>query len=74
MATQTYGVTGLTCEHCVNAVQEEVGELAGVSSASVDLVKDGESTLRVESDSPIDFAALEAAVKEAGEDYRVTAR
>ncbi len=74
MATQTYGVTGLTCEHCVNAVQEEVGELAGVSSASVDLVKDGESTLRVESDSPIDFAALEAAVKEAGEDYRITAR
>ena len=29
-ATTTYGVTGMTCGHCVSAVQTEVGRLAGV--------------------------------------------
>jgi copper chaperone len=35
--TRTYVVTGMTCEHCVASVTEEVGELAGVRSVDVDL-------------------------------------
>ncbi len=37
MAEKTYTVTGMTCEHCVNAVTEEVGELDGVERVAVDL-------------------------------------
>ena len=35
--TSTYSVTGMTCEHCVAAVTEEVGRLDGVQSVHVDL-------------------------------------
>ncbi|TNC28459.1 heavy-metal-associated domain-containing protein [Amycolatopsis alkalitolerans] len=37
MTETTYTVTGMTCEHCVNAVSEEVGQIEGVESVSVDL-------------------------------------
>jgi copper chaperone len=30
-------VTGMTCSHCVNAVQEEIGNLRGVHGVQVDL-------------------------------------
>jgi len=35
--TRRYNVTGMSCGHCVASVEEEVGELAGVSAISVDL-------------------------------------
>lgn len=31
MATTTYPVTGMTCEHCAQAVTGELSKLAGVS-------------------------------------------
>jgi copper chaperone len=34
---RTYTVSGMTCGHCVLSVQEEVGELTGVTSAEADL-------------------------------------
>lgn len=71
MTTSTYGLTGLTCQHCVNAVTEEVGEIAGVTEVAVDLVTGGTSTLRVSSEGELDRAALEAAIDEAG-DYVLT--
>ncbi|MEO8889742.1 MAG: heavy-metal-associated domain-containing protein [Jatrophihabitantaceae bacterium] len=37
MTDKTYPVTGMTCEHCVNAVSAEIGRLAGVVSVAVDL-------------------------------------
>ena len=33
----TYTVTGMTCDHCVLSVTEEVSEIAGVDGVSVDL-------------------------------------
>jgi copper chaperone len=36
-ATRTYIVSGMTCEHCVLSVTEEVSEVEGVSSVAVDL-------------------------------------
>jgi copper chaperone CopZ len=65
---QTYLVDGMTCEHCVRAVHEEVSAVAGVSAVEVDLAS---KTLRVEG-SDIDDAAILAAVDEAG--YQATAR
>ncbi len=63
MSTTTYTVTGMTCGHCVNAVKEEVGQVAGVSDVAVDLAS-GQVT--VTSDAPLDVAQVRAAVDEAG--------
>ncbi|WP_433438444.1 heavy-metal-associated domain-containing protein [Nonomuraea sp. CA-141351] len=63
MATATYTVKGMTCGHCVSSVKEEVSEVAGVTSVEVDLAG---GLLTVESDSPLDTAAIVAAVEEAG--------
>ncbi len=37
MGTTVITVTGMTCGHCVNAVQSEIGKLRGVSEVEVDL-------------------------------------
>jgi copper chaperone len=41
---ETLEVQGMSCAHCVNAVESSVGELQGVSSVKVDLGK-GEVTV-----------------------------
>lgn len=61
--TQTYTVVGMTCEHCVRAVSTEVQDIAGVSSAQVDLAA---GTVTVTSDAPLDQAAVAEAIDEAG--------
>ena len=61
--TSTYTVKGMTCEHCVSSVTEEVGGLAGVSGVDVDLPS---GRVTVSSDQPVDDAAVRAAVAEAG--------
>jgi copper chaperone len=65
--TTTYAVEGMTCEHCVRSVTEEVSEVAGVASVAVDLTS---GRLVVEG-SGVDDAAVRAAVDEAG--YSVAA-
>ena len=71
MSTSTYGLTGLTCGHCVNAVTEEVSAIEGVSDVTVDLVTGGTSTLTLTADREVSKGALAAAVDEAG-DYQLT--
>ena len=66
MTTTDYLVTGMTCQHCVASVTEEVGELAGVDAVTVDLNTGGASTVRVTSSAPLDEAAVRTAVEEAG--------
>lgn len=63
---KTYGVDGMTCGHCVSAVQQEVGALPGVRDVAVDLVVGGTSKVRVTSDTPVEEADVRAAVDEAG--------
>ncbi|WP_336215953.1 heavy-metal-associated domain-containing protein [Nonomuraea sp. LPB2021202275-12-8] len=63
MSTATYTVKGMTCGHCVSSVKEEVSEVAGVTSAEVDLAS---GLLTVNSDGPIDAAKIVSAVEEAG--------
>lgn len=63
MTEATYSVTGMTCDHCVQAVETEVSKIAGVGSVAVDLAA-GQVTLR--SDEPVDPEAVRAAVEEAG--------
>ena len=55
-------VVGMTCDHCVRSVTEEVSEVAGVTEVEVD-VTSGRLTV---SGSGVSDAAIEAAVEEAG--------
>ncbi|MFF3672227.1 heavy-metal-associated domain-containing protein [Microtetraspora malaysiensis] len=69
MTATTYTVTGMTCGHCVSSVKEEVGEVAGVTGVEVDLAT---GLVTVDSEGPVDAAAIAAAVEEAG--YEVVDR
>jgi len=66
MPTTTYAVTGMSCEHCVNAVTSELSGLTGVSAVTVDLVPDGSSRVTVASAGPLPVDAVAAALDEAG--------
>ncbi len=66
MTSTTYQVTGLTCDHCVRAVTEEVGDIPGVSAVSVALVPGGTSAVTVTSDATLAGPAVAAALDEAG--------
>lgn len=68
--TSTYAVVGMTCEHCVNAVREELGALDGVGEVSVDLNTAGPSTVTVTSTAALADSDVAAALDEAG-DYRL---
>ena len=59
--TSTYTVTGMTCEHCVRSVTEEVSEVPGVTAVEVDLAG-GRVTVQGDADD----ADVRAAVTEAG--------
>lgn len=61
--TATYVVEGMSCEHCVASVTEEVGELSGVRDVSVDL---GSGEVTVTSTAPLARDDVSAAVTEAG--------
>ena len=64
MATTTLSVFGMTCEHCVRAVKQEVGEISGVTQVEVELGTP--STVTVESTEPISHQDLVEAIDEAG--------
>ncbi|QTX03362.1 heavy-metal-associated domain-containing protein [Agromyces archimandritae] len=71
-ATADYLVEGMTCSHCVASVSEELGELAGVSAVSVDLVADGASRVTVSADAAPSDDDVRQAVETAG--YRFAGR
>lgn len=61
MSETTYQVTGMTCQHCVASVTEEVGEVEGVTEVKVDLPT---GAVTVVGDAGRD--QVRAAVEEAG--------
>jgi copper chaperone len=70
MTATTYAVTGMTCEHCVCAVTEELARLGGVTEVRVELVPGGQSAVTVNSQQPLAAGAVVAALDEAG-DYQL---
>jgi copper chaperone len=62
MSTYTYSVEGMSCGHCVAAVESSVSKVPGVSGVSVDL---GARTVIVTA-TVRDDDAVRAAVAEAG--------
>ena len=61
MSTLDFTVSGMTCQHCVASVTEEVTELPGVSEVDVDL-----ATGRLHVVGEVTAEQVQAAVAEAG--------
>jgi len=61
--TGTWTVSGMTCEHCVASVTEEVSELEGVRTVQVSLET---GAVTVESEAPLSDDDVRRAVEEAG--------
>jgi copper chaperone CopZ len=59
----TVRVAGMTCDHCVRAVTDELSQVDGVQDVAVDLAA-GAVTIR--GDGALDLEAVAAAVAEAG--------
>ena len=70
MSTTTYAVTGMSCEHCAQAVTSELAGLDGVSTVSVDLSPGGVSRVTVTSTAPLPADVVSGALDEAG-GYRI---
>ena len=68
--SQQYAVRGMTCDHCVTAVTEEISALSGVIGVEVDLVVNGNSRVTGASEHPRDTNLVRVAVGEAG--YEIT--
>jgi copper chaperone len=68
---QSYLVSGMTCDHCVTAVRDEVAKVYGVIDVQVELVPGAISTVVVASEQPVAESSVREAVAEAG--YEVVA-
>lgn len=62
LTEKSYTVPGMSCQHCVTAVSEEVGQVEGVESVDVAL-ETKQVTVR---GRDLDDGALRAAIEEAG--------
>jgi copper chaperone len=67
MTEKNYTVVGMTCDHCVLSVREEVSEVDGIEAVDVDL---GSGHLHVRGEHVSD-AAVTDAVADAG--YEIAA-
>ena len=61
---KTYTINGMTCEHCVKAIVEEVSALDGVDNVTVSLES---GSMTIDSAEEIPFGKVADAVDEAGE-------
>ncbi|GAE69250.1 heavy metal-associated domain protein [Cutibacterium acnes JCM 18909] len=61
---KTYTINGMTCEHCVKAITEEVSALDGVDNVTVSLES---GSMTIDSAEEIPFGKVADAVDEAGE-------
>ena len=60
---QTIFVNGMTCDHCKNAVTEELSKMSDVKKVQVDLVT---GQVVIDTEAEIGRERLEEAIKEAG--------
>ncbi|MFM7138874.1 MAG: heavy-metal-associated domain-containing protein [Actinomycetes bacterium] len=60
---QTIFVSGMTCDHCINAVTKELSKLSEVKKVEVDLTS---GKIDIDTNTEIERARLEEAITEAG--------
>lgn len=63
MITTTLHVEGMSCGHCVGAIEAELCKVSGVSAVAVDLAS---GQVDITSASPLDLEIVRAAVETAG--------
>ncbi|MDI9949563.1 heavy-metal-associated domain-containing protein [Rhodococcus sp. NM-2] len=63
MSTSSVTVTGMTCNHCVSSVTEEISALPGVTNVNVDLTT---GKVVIDSTTDLDPSDVAGAVEEAG--------
>ena len=61
MATVTYAVPNISCGHCVNTIQNELMDLAGVKSVQA---SEATKSVAVEFDAPATTDLIEATLQE----------
>lgn len=66
MSSKTINVDGMTCDHCVNAVTEEISKIPGVTEVKIDLHVGEISQVAINAGIEISYADIAAAVEEAG--------
>ena len=64
--SQTFSVTGLSCQSCVNHVTEALSALPGVEGVRIDLDPKGASAVRVEASRSLSDDEVQAALEEEG--------
>jgi copper chaperone len=64
MITKTLDVKGMSCGHCVQAVETSVKELGGIQSVKVDLTSNKVTVSFDEAE--VELAKIKEAVEEAG--------
>jgi copper chaperone len=65
--SQTFSVTGLNCQSCVNHVCGALSALPGVDSVRVDLVAGGVSTVHIEASRMLGDDEVQSALAEEGD-------
>jgi copper chaperone len=61
MASKTFTVPNISCNHCVMTIKRELGELAGVSSVTADAET---KNVTVEWEPPANWEAIESLLTE----------
>ena len=66
MLQKTVHVDGMSCDHCIHAVTEEISKILGVTGVDIDLHAGGISPVTIAADNEISDTDIAAAVDEAG--------
>lgn len=66
MVEKNVNVAGMTCDHCVHAVTEELNKISGVTGVNIALNTDAPTPVNIVADNDISNADIKAAVEEAG--------
>ena len=66
MSEKSIRVAGMTCDHCVNAVTEELSKISGVTAVNIELNTEAPTPVNIVADIDISDADITAAIDEAG--------
>jgi copper chaperone len=66
MPEKNIKVEGMTCDHCVNAVTDELNKISGVTGVNIALNTDAPTPVNIVADNDISDADIKNAVEEAG--------
>jgi len=66
MPEKNIKVQGMTCDHCVNSVTDELNKISGVTGVNIALNTDAPTPVNIVADNDISDADIKAAVEEAG--------